>query len=148
ILLGVAPFALIVGVLMVASLSFNDALLMSVLVYAGSVQLVAMQLLSANTPVVMIILTTLVVNLRFLMYSASLEPHLRARSWRAKLAGAYLMTDQSYAVSISRFQQQPDTPYKYWYYLGSGLMMWLTWQLGTVIGMLLGSQLPASWQLD
>lgn len=148
ILLGVAPFALIVGVLMVGSLSFNESLLMSVVVYAGSVQLVAMQLLGANTPVVMIILTTLVVNLRFLMYSASLEPHLHARSWRAKLAAAYLMTDQSYAVSISRFQQQPDTPHKYWYYLGSGLMMWLTWQVGTLIGMLLGSQVPASWQLD
>jgi len=148
ILLGVVPFALIVGVLTIDNLAFDEALLMTLAIYSGSAQLVAMQLLSSNTPALVIILTTLVVNLRFLMYSASLEPYLQARSWRAKLAAAFLLTDQSYAISISRFQQQPDAPYRYWYYLGSGLMMWLTWQIGTLIGMLLGTQLPASWQLD
>ncbi len=80
LLLGVVPFALIVGVLTIDNLAFDEALLMTLAIYSGSAQLVAMQLLSSNTPALVIILTTLVVNLRFLMYSASLEPYLQARS--------------------------------------------------------------------
>jgi 4-azaleucine resistance transporter AzlC len=117
-------------------------------VYAGSAQLVALQMYASQAPTALVIFTGLVVNLRFLMYSASMVQYLQARSWWQKISCAYLMTDQSYAVSMSRFQQQPDLPQKRWFYVGTGVAMWLVWQSGTLLGMLVGAQIPAEWQLD
>lgn len=149
IVMGVVPVALITGVVMVSNgLSFGQAAWMSVWVYAGSAQLVALQMFGSHAPTALVILTGLVVNLRFLVYSASMIPYLQARTWLQKVSVAYVMTDQSYAVSMSRFQLEPHLPNKRWFYLGTGVAMWCTWQFGTLLGMLVGTQIPSAWQLD
>ncbi len=149
ILLGVAPFGLIYGVLASsAGLPPALAFAMSPIVFAGSAQFIAAGLMGAGVPGVVLVLTTLVVNLRHMLYSASLAPHLRRLSpaWKGLLA--YLMTDEAYAVVITHYERPTDPANKHWYYLGAGLTLWTTWQVSSAAGVLLGAQVPASWSLD
>jgi len=150
IAVGVVPFGMIYGVLaLAAGLPPLLALAMSAIVFAGSAQFIAVQLIGAASPAVILLSTTLVVNLRHLLYSASLAPHLRHLSpaWRWLLA--YLLTDEAYAVVAVHYQDksQPVT-YKHYYFLSAGLTLWLAWQMSTAVGLFLGAQIPASWSLD
>ena len=149
VLLGVAPFAMIFGVTAVSHhLPPNQAMSMSLIVFAGAAQLVALPLISSGAPLLIILASTFFVNLRFLMYSASLAPHLQQASLPRKGWLAYLLTDQAYAVSIAHFTEQPDTPHKQFFYMGAGVALAVTWQISTAVGIFLGAQVPASWSLD
>jgi 4-azaleucine resistance transporter AzlC len=149
ILLGVIPFGMIYGALAVeAGLSPLLAQAMSSIVFAGSAQFIMAQLVGSGTPLLVIFITACLVNLRHLLYSASVAPHIRAlpRGW--KWALAYLLTDEAYAVGIVGYQTGGDTRRKHWYFLGAGLGLCSTWQLSTAVGVFLGGQIPASWSLD
>jgi predicted branched-subunit amino acid permease len=149
ILLSVVPFALVSGVAAVgAGLPTAPAIAMASIVFAGSSQLVAVSLIGGGAPAAVVLLSAFVVNLRFAMYSASLAPHLARLRPAEKWMGAYLLTDQAYAVSMDRFGEREVTREGAWFYLGAGVIMWLTWQVGSAVGVLLGAQLPASWSLD
>lgn len=149
ILVGGFPFGMIYGILALgAGLSPFDAQAMSAVVFAGSSQLIAVQLFGLNTPALVIILTGFVVNLRHALYSASVAPYVRhlSPSWKGLLA--YLLTDEAYAVSIAHYRRDGDLTHKHWYFLGAGLALWITWQVSTAVGIFLGAQIPASWGLD
>ncbi len=153
ILLGVAPFGMIYGVLALgAGLPADVSQAMSVIVLAGSAQFVGTQLFRSSTPGFVILLTTFVVNLRHALYSASVAPYLKPLSWKWKGLLAYLLTDEAYAIAIMHYTQSPSSPaaasQRHWYFLGAGLALWLTWQTSTAVGILLGAQIPASWALD
>ena len=77
---------------------------MSFIVFAGAAQLAAVQLIAGGGSAVVVILTALIINLRFVMYSASLAPHFRRLSARWKALLAYLLTNQAYAVAIPHFE--------------------------------------------
>lgn len=145
----VIPFGLIVGVAaMDAGLSPAAALGMSVLVFAGASQLAALQLIADGAVPAVVILTALVINLRLLMYSASLAPHFAhlPRGW--KWALAYLLTDQAYAVSIHRFLREPEMGERHWYFLGAGFPMWFAWVVAIAVGIWAGAAVPAGWSLE
>jgi 4-azaleucine resistance transporter AzlC len=150
IALGVIPFGMIYGVLALsAGLSPAMAQAMSAIVFAGSAQFIGAELIGAGYPAAILWLTTLIVNLRHLLYSAALLPyvnHLPAY-WRWLLA--YLLTDEAFVISILHYQDtnQPIT-HKHYYFLGTGLTLWISWQLSTAVGIFLGTQVPASWALD
>lgn len=120
ILLGVAPFGTIYGALAVAAgLPDAAAQAMSSIVFAGSAQFIATQLFLAGAPVLVLLLTTFVVNLRHMLYSASVAPLLHDLPWRWKWLLAYLLTDEAYAVAIMRYRDgarskpanaRPDPP--------------------------------------
>ncbi|WP_101294306.1 AzlC family ABC transporter permease [Halegenticoccus soli] len=147
LLLGIAPFALVAGVAAAnAGLSVVQALGMSVFVFAGASQLAALDLLSRDAPLAVVVVTAAVINLRMLMYSASIAPHFRNVAGRARALLAYFLTDMSYALTVARFS--PDAPEQRWYYLGLSITVWLVWQAGTLAGVLLGAGVPASWGLE
>ncbi len=153
ILLGVLPFGLIYGVLALeAGLPPGLALAMSSVVFAGSAQIIATGLIAGGASAVVLVLTTFVVNLRHLLYSASVAPHTRhlARPWKWLLA--YLLTDEAYAVTILHYEpaggHSGPQPNAHWFFLGAGLTLWSAWQASTVLGVVLGAQVPASWSLD
>src|SRR5512147_1412250 len=151
ILLGVLPFGMIYGALAVKlGLPPVLAMAMSSIVFAGSAQFIGAPLLAAGTPGLVIIATTFVVNLRHALYSASLAPSIKQVPLRWKMLLAYLLTDEAYAVTITRFTQ-PDSahaPNKHWFYFGAGIILWLSWQLSTAIGIFVGQLIPESWSLD
>jgi 4-azaleucine resistance transporter AzlC len=149
ILLGVLPFATIIGITVVEmELPVLMAPAMSLIMLAGTAQLAMLQLLKENTPIIVILLTAIVINLRFAMYSASMVPHFKhlPQQWKAFLA--YFLTDQAFAISITRFNDDQRHPHKHWYFLGAGLAMCLLWVLGTPAGALLGAFIPTNWSLD
>ena len=149
ILLGVIPFGMIYGILALgAGLSQAEAQAMSVIVFAGSAQFMLVQLAGLDTPMLVMILTGFVINLRHALYSASIAPHLKNLSpvWKGILS--YLLTDEAYAVGITRYYKRDASPFKHWYFLGAGLALWTSWQISTAVGVFLGAQVPSSWSLD
>jgi predicted branched-subunit amino acid permease len=125
-----------------------EAMAMSLVVYAGASMLAATQLVAAQPPLAVILVTVLFINLRFMMYSASLRPHLAGLPMRWKLAVGYLLADNAYGLSIARFTEQPQLSGKLGYFLGAALPVWLVWQLAVGLGILIGAGLPAQWRLD
>jgi len=149
ILFGAAPFGLIYGVLASgAGLPPALALAMSSLVFAGSAQFIAAGLIGAGVPGPVLVLTTFVVNLRHMLYSASLAPYLRRLSPAWKWVLAYLLTDEAYVVAILNYERPTGSTNKHWYFLGAGMVLWTTWQTSSAVGIFLGRQVPASWSLD
>ena len=147
--MGTIPFGLIYGV-SARSFGIPTALTqaMSLIVFAGSAQFVIIQLLNASVPAGIILLTACIINLRHALYSASVAPHLKHRGLLWRLLLPYLLTDEVYAVAIIHYQQPGNDAPKHWYFLGAGLVLWLTWQVSTTAGVLLGAHIPASWSLD
>jgi 4-azaleucine resistance transporter AzlC len=149
LLVGVFPFGVIYGVLAIgAGLSPGEAQAMSVIVFAGSAQFIATQLVVLGTPTVVIVLTIFAVNLRHALYSASLAPHLKDLSLKWKAALAYLLTDEAYAVIITCLRMKAEANCRHWFFLGAGLALWMTWQISTAVGVFFGSVIPPQWPLD
>jgi predicted branched-subunit amino acid permease len=96
--------------------------------------------------VAVIILTTLIINLRFMMYSASLRQHFATAPLRWRLAIGYLTADNVYGLALGHFDQHPEN--KLQYFLGAGLVVWAVWQLAVLGGVLIGAGVPASWRLE
>ena len=149
ILLGVVPFGLMAGVAAVnVGLTPLQGQAMSIIMFAGAAQLASLDLIGQGAPAAIVILTALIVNLRFIMYSAAIAPHFRPASKLLKVPLAYILTDQGFAVALIRYQRPIGSWEKIWYYFGSSLLLWTTWQIFTAAGVLLGAQVPQSWSLD
>jgi 4-azaleucine resistance transporter AzlC len=157
ILIGVAPFGMIYGVLALqAGIPPADAQAMSAVVFAGSAQFVLTQLVSAGMPAVLMVLTVAVVNLRHALYSASVAPYVQHLRPAWKLLLSYLLTDEAYVVTIVHYDQteaeasaQPRAEdQRHWFFLGAGLALWTCWQLSTALGIFLGAAVPSSWGLE
>lgn len=149
LLLGVAPTGLLFGMVARSSgISAGTALAMSALVFAGAAQLVLVQLLAGGALAVVLVASVALVNLRHVLYSASLAPHLAHLPLRWRMALSFLLADESYAVSILRLREGRPSPHRHWYLLGVGLTLWLGFQAATAGGVLMGAQLPSSLPLD
>ncbi|QNM95649.1 AzlC family ABC transporter permease [Chitinimonas koreensis] len=147
-LVGAAPFGLIFGTLAAPSgLSPLGALAMSLFVFAGSSQFIALTLLASGTGLAVIVLTTFVVNLRHALYSATLLPHVAHLGQRWRLPLAFWLTDETFAVVQHRYGEPDASPLKHWYYLGSCLAMYLNWFAWTLGGVLLGRSVEGLDQL-
>jgi 4-azaleucine resistance transporter AzlC len=148
LLLGVAPFGVVAGIAAVnAGLDPVQAVGMSVVVFAGAAQLAALELLGADAPIAVVVVTAVVINLRMLMYSASIAPYFRefAARWKATLS--YVLTDQAYALSVSSYRTDGRVDRKA-YYLGTAVTLWAVWQVTTVAGVVLGTGIPEAWGLE
>ena len=149
LLLGVAPFGIAAGAYAVKSgLPPGLAQSMSAIIFGGASQFVATRLIAQSVPAAIIVLTVLLVNLRHMLYSAALAPHVEhlERRWRWPLA--YLLTDEAYATAITRYRRGDAGGYGHWFFLGGGLALWITWQICTAIGVFVGAAVPDSWSLD
>lgn len=150
-ILVIVPFSTLFGVLATeAGLSVFETLAFSVVVIAGAAQFTALQLMQENAPTAIVLLSALAVNLRMAMYSASLTPYLgSAPLWQRALC-AYVTVDQSYVVGISKFEQEPDmtVPERVRFFIGAVTPVVPLWYIFTLVGALLGAQVPDGWALD
>ena len=149
--LGVIPFGMLYGIgALAAGMPVWLAQLTSMLVFAGAAQLVIVQMLAAAAGALPIGLTAVLLNLRHMLYSASVAEHVRhlPRRWRVLLA--YLLTDEAYAVAILRYARPagPGPDLRHWYFLGCGLTLWGCWQLSTALGIAFGARIPPEWDID
>ncbi len=146
-----APFGTLFGVLASESgLGVHEALGFSLAVFAGAAQFTALQLLQENTPAVIVVISALAVNLRMAMYSATLTPYLGAAPMWQRALAAYMLVDQSFALSAVKFEAEPEmtVPQRMGYFFGSCIPVAIVWLGATVMGAWAGSQIPASWGLD
>ncbi|SMC29779.1 4-azaleucine resistance probable transporter AzlC [Andreprevotia lacus DSM 23236] len=149
-LLGAAPFGLIFGTLAGPSgLPPWAALAMSLFVFAGSAQFIAVTLMAAGASPLVIVATTFIVNIRHALYSASLLPYVAGlpRHWRALMA--FVLTDETFAVVYNRLQSAAPVDVRS-YYLGAGLAMYGNWIAWTAVGIVLGQTVPGieHWGLE
>jgi predicted branched-subunit amino acid permease len=151
LLLGVTPFGVVTGVAMSAGgIPPLAAVAMSLFVFAGASMLAMTQLVALGSPVLVVVVTALFVNLRFMMYSASLRLHLAGLPLRWRALVGYLLADNPYAVCIARFSQHASDPLpaKLAYYLGVSVPIWFAWQVAVFAGIAAGAALPAAWKLE
>ena len=150
-IVGILPFGLIYGALAsLAGLSLGQALGMSLLVYAGSAQFIAISLLTLGSGMLVILLTTLVVNLRHVLYSAALQPYVGKLSQRWRVPLAFGLTDETFAVVQRRYLARGMTDHGQWYHAGVALALYLSWVSSSLVGALFGQSVPnlAGWGLD
>ena len=144
---GVAAFGVIAGVAMVASgITPVMAMLMSLLVFAGASMVAAAQLLASGSPAALVILTTIFINLRFMMYSASLRLHFRREPLLWRLLIAYLQADNVYGLTLMRYAERPQASAQRYYFLGAALVVWAAWQLAVGAGIAAGLAFERSWR--
>ena len=145
---GVGAWGLVVGIAMIkAGLTLTQALGMTLMVFAGSAQLASLPLIAAHAPIWVIFATALVVNLRFLIFSAILAPHFSHLPWRTRAWLGFLTGDISVGLFMQRYPEFAEEKGKLAYLKALVFPNWAAWQIGSVIGILLGSQVPTSWGL-
>jgi predicted branched-subunit amino acid permease len=149
---GISAWGLMTGVAMVKSgMSMAEALLMTLLVYAGSSQLAAIPLIIAGAPIWVILATGFCVNLRFVVFSLHLRPYLmHMPRWR-RLVHGYLTADLSYALFTRRFPRPadsgPERAEQESYLAGNYGVTWSSWMLASVLGIVLANFIPSAWGL-
>lgn len=147
--IGVIPFGAVMGtVCSSAELTFLQTVAMNALVYAGAAQLASVELMSGHAAVLVVVLTGLIINLRFILYSAAIAPVVQNSGFWVKFLTAYNLTDQSYAVMSAKEDELKSNSEKVQFYLGACLAMWIVWQLSVIGGFIFGNFAPASWSLD
>ncbi len=144
---GLIPFGLVTGISAVqAGLTPWEILFMSMWAYAGAAQLVALQLISSGAAVPLVVAASVIVNLRYLMYSSAIAEPLRAVTGFKKMVAGFFLVDQNFALTMTHHEKlgKQLTP---WYYFGTVLPFWVNWQICTYIGAEVGARVPESWQL-
>jgi len=147
----VVPYAMLFGVVARdAGLDIYQVMAMSVLVVAGASQFTALALMQEHAPVIVILAASLAVNLRMAMYSAALVPHLGHLRLRTRALISYLMVDQSFAVSVRKYAEEPDMKpdAKAAYYFGALLAVGPLWYICTFAGAAVGQAIPPMFSLD
>ena len=147
--LGVFPFGIAYGILGIeVGLTNIQTYLLSIIIFAGVSQIVFAQLFSTFTPSFMIVGTIGIVNLRHILYGVSLSSYLKKLSLKWRIILSYLITDEAFAISYKRFSEEKKTKYMHFHLLGSGITLWTSWQISTLIGIFIGPSIPNSLNLE
>lgn len=149
---GVAAWGLVVGVAMIkAGLSLPQAIGMTLIVFAGTAQLAALPLIAAQAPIWVIFATALVINLRFLIFSALVAPRFEHLHWRLRGVLGFFTGDVTVALFTQRYpaywNSAEEAKEQTLYLKGLLVPNWCAWQIGSILGILLGSQIPTGWGL-
>jgi len=148
-LFGTVPFGLVTGIATkAAGLSAGASVVMTMMVFAGTAQIASLPLLAAGAPGLVVVLTAFIINLRFVIYSATAAPFFKHLPLRWRFALGYFMTDTGFALFMRRVANQPQMRYRHYYFLGSGMTVASVWLLTAVIGVMAGSRVPAGWHLE
>jgi predicted branched-subunit amino acid permease len=146
---GLVPFGIVCGVgAAAAGASWLTSLGMSAIIFSGAAQIVAAQMIAADAPFLVIVLTTTVLGLRLLMYSAAIAPYMKPLPERWQRALAFMLSDQVFAAAIRRFHIDDDRVAAGRHFLGSGFALWLAWQVSCMLGYFAGNLIPAAWSLE
>ena len=153
----IVTWSVVTGIAMAKStLTVKQAIAMSLLVYAGSAQLAALPLIAVGAPLWVILVTSFMVNLRFVIFSLGLQAHFSYLSLWRRIALGYFTTDFSYLSHTKRFPK-PQTQeelakdqehLRLYSMMGFQAANWISWQIASITGILLASQIPNDWGLE
>ncbi len=147
--IGLIPFGLVCGIgAAAAGANWLASLGMSAIIFSGAAQILAAQMVAADAPFAVIVLTCSVLGLRFLMYSAAMAPYLKPLPPRWQRLIAFLLTDQAFASAVRRFDASDDRHGAGMHFFGSGGALWLVWQVACMVGFFAGNLIPSAWSLE
>lgn len=147
--LGLVPWAIVTGVAMRSNgLSVVESMGMNLLVFAGTAQLGTLPLIASGAPLWLIVLTALVLNLRFVIFSATLAPAFDGQPLRRRLLSGYLLVDGVFAVLSERLLEATDPHWRWGCFIAPALWCWLLWQVFAFVGVIGAGVLPSDWSLE
>jgi predicted branched-subunit amino acid permease len=149
--LAITVWGLVTGVAMVNSgMPVWLGILMTLIVYAGSAQLAALPLLAIGTPLPIVWVTALVVNLRFVIFAASSRAAFTGLPFRQRVLAGYVNGDLGFALFSLRFAEETErgNPQQWGYFYGVALTNWVVWEVSSIVGLLLGGLAPTEWGLE
>lgn len=144
-------WGLVTGVAMVKSgMSVFVALVITVIVYSGTMQLMVLPLLAASAPLWLVFAAGLMVNARFVIFNAGLYPFFRDRPVWQRMALGFFNSDAAFAMYMTRYADSPAlaSPSQRWFYIGMIFPCWLSWEVFSIAGIYLSTFVPESWSLD
>ena len=150
-LIASGTWGFVTGIAMVKSgLTDSMATLMTLVVYAGSAQLTSLPLIESSAPLWLIFAAGTVVNIRFVIFAAALQPFFRHLSWFKRLMLGFLTSDFAFVLFMARHGEDKErgTSSQVWYMLTIVVSGWLVWNLCSLLGIYLGALVPASWSLE
>jgi len=146
IALGIAAWGLVTGMTMVKSgMPVSLAVMMSLLVFAGSSQLAALPLIAAGAPIWVVWATAACVNLRFVIFSAQWRRYFGHLSRPRRLWMIYFAADLNYVAFTHRFPEPRPAPEQLPYFWGGVVTNWGAWQVASLTGIALADSVPAHW---
>jgi len=151
LMLGVIPFGIAYGVLAVQTgLTIFETMLMSLIVFAGGSQFLAVGMIASGVDGFTVVISTLLMNLRHLMMGLSISPYLAETTPKWQRALAFGMTDESYLVTITHYREQGVIAGSPHFMLGSSLVIYVAWALSSLAGAVSGNAIsdPMRWGLD
>ncbi|HYF19383.1 MAG TPA: AzlC family ABC transporter permease [Ramlibacter sp.] len=144
--LGIAVWGTVAGVAMTkAGLDTGLAILMSLLVFAGSAQLATVPLIVGGASIWVVWATTLCINLRFVVFSAQWRPYLAGVPLRQRILMSFFSGDTMFVLFMRRFPEPQPGPGQIAYFSGAAVINWLTWQSFSILGIVLGEAVPTRW---
>ncbi|WP_307344303.1 AzlC family ABC transporter permease [Metabacillus malikii] len=142
IAIGYLPVAITFGLLAKSTgLQLYETVLMSLIVYAGASQYIALSLITAGTGVIEIIFTTFIVNIRHFLMSASLSEKVEDESIWKKALYSFGLTDETFSVASMK-----DGTVNASYLFGLMLIAYASWVINSGIGYIIGASLPSTLQ--
>lgn len=146
---GLVPWAIVTGIAMRSiGLSPVEAMGMNLLVYAGTAQLGTLPLIASGAPIWLIFVTALVLNLRFVIFSAALAPVFQGHAWSRRARASYLLVDGVFAVGSEKMLASDDPQWRWGYFIVPSLWAWSLWQGFVLLGVLGGGVVPRDWSLE
>jgi predicted branched-subunit amino acid permease len=144
--IGIAAWGLVAGVAMAKSgMGLPLAILMSVLVSAGSSQVAALPLIAGDAPMWVVWATVACVNLRFMVFSSQYRPYFAHLPRRRRVILSYFMGDTIFALFLRRYPEPKREPGQVDYFWGAALVNYGAWQLAVITGIVAGHAIPPEW---
>jgi len=142
---GYIPVAISFGLIAIqAGFSTWEAVVISTVMYAGASQFLFVAMFASGAPLWLIIIMTLLINARHVVYGPNIAPWVpRGRSWPLLMHG---LTDQVFALALVRLPQLEQHQRQGWF-TGAMLIAWFSWIGGTVLGAVAGEELTRRWPL-
>lgn len=146
---GIIPFGAVMGTVSAdAQMSFLQTVLMNIFIFAGASQIAAVELMKYQAAIWVVVCTGLIINLRFLLYSAALSPVVQNEPFLKKFFSAFCVTDQSYAVMSANQDSFRSNHEAVQFYIGSCVCMLIVWHSSVIAGFIFGNFAPKSISLD
>ncbi|MFC3478852.1 AzlC family ABC transporter permease [Halobacterium litoreum] len=142
------PFGFVAGAAAVQA-GFTDiqAVAMSGLIFGGASQLAAIELFNEGAPLAVVALTAVVVNLRYVMYSAAIAPYFREFTEKWRLFCSQFIVDTTFAIAVTEYERDESTD-RMAFYLGEVAAIYVAYVGGTAAGVVFGDRMPDGLQLD
>lgn len=144
--IGISAWGLVAGIAMAKSeMGIPLAILMSILVSAGSSQVAALPLIASDAPIWVVCATVACVNLRFLVFSYQYRPYFAHLPRRRRVFLSYFTGDTMFAIFLRRYPDPVRQPGQLDYFWGAAIVNYVAWQVAVITGIVAGDVIPPQW---